>query len=135
MLFGGGDPLLQTGDWFVFQSTIHSNLVSAPVQRVGSLQIWMSRAEMQETLASIRKQLESQQGMQVKRMRGWWPAPALLLLGLVGAWFIARQLRAHLGPGQERRPDRQGDYTRPLAWCATMSSAICSSRSSACGRN
>src|SRR5471032_647406 len=48
VLFSGGDPRAQQpGDWFVFQSTIHSNL-SAPVQRVGSLRIWMSRAEMQE---------------------------------------------------------------------------------------
>src|SRR5580704_9538178 len=95
VLFSGGDPAVrQAGDWFVFQSPIHSNLVSAPVQRVGSLQIWMSRAEMQETLASIRKQLESQQGMQIKRMRGFFAGVTLplLLLGLAGAWFIARQL-------------------------------------------
>src|ERR1700722_8847149 len=85
VLFGGGNPsVLQTGDWFVFQSTIHSNLVSAPVRRVGSLQIWMSRAEMHETLASIRKQLESQQGMQIKRMRGFFAGITLplLLLGV-----------------------------------------------------
>jgi diguanylate cyclase (GGDEF)-like protein/PAS domain S-box-containing protein len=118
VLFGGGDPLLQTGDWFVFQSTIHSNLVSAPVQRVGSLQIWMSRAEMQETLASIRKQLESQQGMQVKRMRGLVAGITLplLLLGLVGAWFIARQLAGPIS-ALVKSADRigEGDYTRPLA--------------------
>ena len=71
MLFSGGDAATrQSGDWFVYQSTIHSNLVSAPVRRVGSLRIWMSRAEMHETLASIRKQLESQQGLQIKRIRG-----------------------------------------------------------------
>src|SRR3984885_1933533 len=95
VLFSGGDPsVFRTGDWFVFQSTIHSNLVSAPVQRVGSLQIWMSRAEMRETLASIRKQLESQQGMQIRRMRGLFGGITLplFLLGLVGAWFIPRQL-------------------------------------------
>jgi diguanylate cyclase (GGDEF)-like protein/PAS domain S-box-containing protein len=119
VLFGGGDPtLLRTGDWFVFQSTIHSNLVSAPVQRVGSLQIWMSRAEMQETLASIRKQLESQQGMQIKRMRGLVAGITLplLLLGLVGAWFIARQLAGPIS-ALVKSADRigEGDYTRPLA--------------------
>src|ERR1700735_1758777 len=95
VLFSGGDPAAQAaGDWFVFQSTIHSNLVSAPVQRVGSLRIWMSRAEVQETLASIRKQLESQQGMQIKSMRGLLASITLplLALGLAGAWFIARQL-------------------------------------------
>src|ERR1700688_2826368 len=54
VLFSGGDPAAQgAGDWFVFQSTIHSNLVAAPVQRVGSLRIWMNRAEMRETLTSL----------------------------------------------------------------------------------
>src|SRR5216683_2900950 len=54
VLFSGGEPATgAAGDWFVFQSTIHSSLVSAPVQRVGSLRIWMSRAEMRETLTSL----------------------------------------------------------------------------------
>jgi diguanylate cyclase (GGDEF)-like protein/PAS domain S-box-containing protein len=119
VLFSGGDPaVLQSGDWFVFQSTIHSNLVSAPIQRLGSLQIWMSRAEMQETLASIRKQLESQQGIQVKRMRGLFAGITvpLFLLGLIGAWFIARQLASPIS-ALVKSADRigQGDYTRPLA--------------------
>jgi diguanylate cyclase (GGDEF)-like protein/PAS domain S-box-containing protein len=119
VLFSGGDPAAQAaGDWFVFQSTIHSNLVSAPVQRVGSLRIWMSRAEMQETLASIRKQLESQQGMQIKRMRGLIASITLplLALGLAGAWFIARQLAGPIS-ALVKSADRigQGDYTRPLA--------------------
>ncbi len=97
VLFSGGDPaVLQSGDWFVFQSTIHSNLVSAPIQRLGSLQIWMSRAEMQETLASIRKQLESQQGIQVNRMRGLFAGITvpLFLLGLIADWFIAMKERS-----------------------------------------
>src|ERR1700679_3642003 len=38
--------------------------------RAGSLEIWMSRAEMQETLSSIRTQLLSKQGIQTKRIRG-----------------------------------------------------------------
>jgi diguanylate cyclase (GGDEF)-like protein/PAS domain S-box-containing protein len=119
VLFSGGDPATQAaGDWFVFQSTIHSNLVSAPVQRVGNLRIWMSRAEMRETLASIRKQLESQQGMQIKRMRGLLAGITLplLVLGLAGAWFIARQLAGPIS-ALVKSADRigQGDYTRPLA--------------------
>jgi diguanylate cyclase (GGDEF)-like protein/PAS domain S-box-containing protein len=119
VLFNGGDPaVFKSGDWFVFQSTIHSNLVAAPVQRVGSLQIWMSRAEMRETLASIRKQLESQQGMQVKRMRGLLAGITLplLALGLAGAWFIARQLSGPIS-ALVKTADQigQGDYTRPLA--------------------
>src|ERR1700691_5892891 len=119
VLFSGGDPAARAaGDWVVFQSTIHSNLVSAPVQRVGSLRIWMSRAEMQETLASIRKQLESQQGMQIKRMRGFFAGVTLplLVLGLAGAWYIARQLAKPIS-ALVSSADRigQGDYTRPLA--------------------
>src|ERR1700684_243369 len=119
VLFTGGDPAAQqSGDWFVFQSTIHSNLVSAPVQRVGSLRISMSRTEMRETLASIRKQLESQQGMQIKRMRGLLAGITLplLVLGLAGAWFIARQLAGPIS-ALVKSADRigQGDYTEPLA--------------------
>jgi diguanylate cyclase (GGDEF)-like protein/PAS domain S-box-containing protein len=119
VLFRGGESSMrQAGDWFVFQSTIHSNLVSAPVQHVGTLQIWVSRAEMRETLASIRKQLESQQGMQIKRMRGLiagFTLP-LLLLGLAGAWFVARQLARPIS-ALVKSADRigEGDYTRPLA--------------------
>ncbi|HEY1315345.1 MAG TPA: EAL domain-containing protein [Steroidobacteraceae bacterium] len=119
VLFIGGDAApRQAGDWFAFQSTIHSNLVAAPVQQVGSLRIWMSRAEMRETLASIRKQLESQQGMQIKRMRGLLAGITLplLVLGLAGAWFIARQLAGPIS-ALVKTADRigQGDYTRPLA--------------------
>jgi diguanylate cyclase (GGDEF)-like protein/PAS domain S-box-containing protein len=119
VLFSGGDPAAQqSSDWFVFQSTVHSNLVSAPVQRVGSLRISMSRSEMRETLASIRKQLESQQGMQIKRMRGLLAGITLplLVLGLAGAWFIARQLAGPIA-ALVKSADRigQGDYTRPLA--------------------
>jgi diguanylate cyclase (GGDEF)-like protein/PAS domain S-box-containing protein len=119
VLFSGGNPAAQqTDDRFVFQSTIHSNLVSAPVQRVGSLRIWMSRAEMRETLASIRKQLESQQGMQIKRMRGLLASITLplLVLGLAGAWYVARQLAGPIS-ALVKSADRigQGDYTRPLA--------------------
>src|SRR5258707_14799167 len=119
VLFRGGDPAAQaTGDWFVFQSTIHSNLVSAPVQRVGSLRIWMSRAEMRETLTSLGAQLESQQGIQIKRMRGLLAGITLplLVLGLAGAWFIARQLSGPIS-ALVKSADRigQGDYTRPLA--------------------
>jgi diguanylate cyclase (GGDEF)-like protein/PAS domain S-box-containing protein len=119
LLFNGGDTAArQTDDWFAFQSTIRSNLVSASEQRVGTLRIWMSRAEMRETLASIRKQLESQQGMRFKRMRGLLAGITLplLVLGLAGAWFIARQVAGPI-TALVKTADRigQGDYTRPLA--------------------
>jgi diguanylate cyclase (GGDEF)-like protein/PAS domain S-box-containing protein len=118
VLFSGGYIAAKpSDDPFVFQRTIHSNLVSAPVQDVGTLRISMSRGEMAETLTSIRKQLESQQGMQIKRMRGLLAGITLplLVLGLAGAWFFARQLSAPI-TALVKSADRigQGDYTRPL---------------------
>jgi diguanylate cyclase (GGDEF)-like protein/PAS domain S-box-containing protein len=88
------------------------------IQRVGSLELWMSRAEMQETLSSIRTQLLSKQGVQSRRIRGVLAGITLplVILGLLGAWFIARQLSgpiAALVKSADRIGD--GDYTRPLA--------------------
>src|SRR6202000_222865 len=84
----------------------------------GSLEIWMSRAEMQETLSSIRTQLISKQGVQGKRIRGVFTVVTvpLFILGLLGALFFARRLSgpiAALVKSADRIGD--GDYTRPLA--------------------
>ena len=83
----------------------------------GTLQVWVSRARMQETLASIRAQLEHHQGDQIKRMRGMFAGITLplLALGLIGAWFIARQLARPIS-ALIKSADRigEGDYTRPL---------------------
>ena len=72
---------------------------------------------MQETLASIRAQLEHQQGSQIVRMRGLLARIILPLvaLGLLGAWFIARQLARPIS-ALIKSADRmgEGDYTRPL---------------------
>ena len=119
VLYTGSNPLDQaTDDSFVFQSNIRSSLGLVPAQRVGSLQIWISRAKMQETLSSIHSQLESQQGMRIKRLRGVLAGITLplLVLGLVGAWFIARQLAGPI-KALVKSADRigQGDYTLPLA--------------------
>ena len=83
----------------------------------GSLEIWMSRAEMQETLSSIRTQLISKQGVQGKRIRGVFTVVTvpLFILGLLGAWLIARRLSgpiAALVKSADRIGD--GDYTRPF---------------------
>jgi diguanylate cyclase (GGDEF)-like protein/PAS domain S-box-containing protein len=103
---------------YVLQTTIRSNAPAVPGTRVGSLQIWMSRAELQDTLASIRTQLLSHQGVQVKRIRGVFTFVALplLILGLVGAWLIARQLSRPIS-ALIKSADRigEGDYTRPFA--------------------
>jgi diguanylate cyclase (GGDEF)-like protein/PAS domain S-box-containing protein len=93
-------------------------VVQSNVQRVGSLEIWMSRAEMQDTLSSIRSQLLSKQGVQNKRIRGVLAVITLplIILGLLGAWFIARQLSGPIS-ALVKSADRigEGDYTRPLA--------------------
>ena len=84
----------------------------------GSLEIWMSRAEMQETLASIRSQLLSKQGIQTKRIRGVFTiiTVPLFIMGLLGAWLIARRLSGPIA-ALVKSADRigEGDYTRPLA--------------------
>jgi diguanylate cyclase (GGDEF)-like protein/PAS domain S-box-containing protein len=86
-------------------------------RRSGSLRIWVARAEMQETLASLRAQLETQQGSQVKRMRGMLARVTLpvIALVLIGAWFIARQLARPISAlihSADRI--REGDYTSPF---------------------
>jgi diguanylate cyclase (GGDEF)-like protein/PAS domain S-box-containing protein len=108
-LDGGAEPL-------VVKSSIPPG-AGALAQRSGELRIWVSRARMQETLASIRAQLEHHQGNQVKRMRGMLAGVTLPLfaLGLIGAWFVARQLARPIS-ALIKSADRigEGDYTRPL---------------------
>jgi diguanylate cyclase (GGDEF)-like protein/PAS domain S-box-containing protein len=109
VVFSGSNPVVQktTREPYVLQSNIPS----------GSVRITLSRAKMQESLSSIRTQLESKQGTQVKRKGGLLVAIALplLLLGVIGAWFIARQLARPIS-ALIKTADRigQGDYTRPL---------------------
>ncbi|GAC1302178.1 MAG: hypothetical protein NVSMB10_02830 [Steroidobacteraceae bacterium] len=87
-------------------------------QSVGSLEIWLNRAKMQDTLVSIQSQMENRQGHQVRRMRGLLAGVVLplIVLGLIGAWFIARQLSRPI-TALVKSADRigEGDYTRPLA--------------------
>jgi diguanylate cyclase (GGDEF)-like protein/PAS domain S-box-containing protein len=91
--------------------------VVPPAQRVGTLKIWVTRTEMQQTLASIRAQLETQQGSQVKRMGAMLARVTLpvIALVLIGAWFIARQLARPISAlihSADRI--REGDYTSPF---------------------
>ena len=118
VLFNASNPQVPKsalGDLIVKSSIPPGNVPVA--QRSGSLQIWVTRARMQETLASIGAQLEHQQGNQVKRMRGMLAGITLPLvaLGLIGAWFIARQLAKPIS-ALIKSADRmgEGDYTRPL---------------------
>jgi methyl-accepting chemotaxis protein len=90
---------------------------AAPGKRGGALQISVSRARMQATLAGIRAQLDSQQGNLIKRMRGMFAGVLmpLLALGLIGAWFIARQWAKPISALiKSAKRIGQGDYTRPL---------------------
>jgi diguanylate cyclase (GGDEF)-like protein/PAS domain S-box-containing protein len=83
----------------------------------GTLKILVSREEMWETFASIRAQLEHQQSNQLRRMRTMLARIILplLALGLLAAWFIARQLARPIS-ALIKSADRigEGDYTRPL---------------------
>ena len=117
---GGGNQAVQhpSPGPFVLKTNVRSASGPSAGQHVGNLQIWMSRARLEETLASIGAQLESHQGMQIKRMGGDFASITLplLALGLLGAWFIARQLARPIS-ALVKSADRigEGDYTRPLA--------------------
>jgi diguanylate cyclase (GGDEF)-like protein/PAS domain S-box-containing protein len=120
VLYARSNPAAQptaTGP-YVLQSNIRSAIAPGAAQRIGSLEIWMSRAELQETLSSINTELETKQDVQSKRMRGvfLFIAIPLVLLGLLGAWFIARQLSGPIA-ALVKSANRigEGDYTRPLA--------------------
>ena len=120
VLFNGNSPNLQHSSFgpFTLQTPIQAGVGAAAVQRVGSLQIWMSRAAMQETLGGLAQRLANQQLLQAKRSQRVLAAITLplLALGLLGAWFIARQLARPIS-ALVKTADRigQGDYTRPLA--------------------
>jgi len=92
--------------------------IAAPAQRTGALKIWVSRAQMQATLASIGGQLEKQQGSQLKRMRATLARVTLpvVLLALIGGFLLARR-RARPISALIRSADRigEGDYTSPFA--------------------
>ena len=112
VLYSGSNPAGRPGasDPFVVRRDVPGG---------GSLTIWMSRAEMQETLSSIRAQLLSKQGIQTKRVGGVLAGltlPLLIVGGLLGAWLIARRLSAPIS-ALVKSADRigEGDYTRPLA--------------------
>src|ERR1700722_9035786 len=102
---------------FVLKSSIRGKGAGLS-QSAGTLQIWLNRGEMHNTLASIQSQMENRQGHQVERMRGLFAGVALplILLGLLGAWYIARQLARPI-TALVKSADRigEGDYTRPLA--------------------
>jgi diguanylate cyclase (GGDEF)-like protein/PAS domain S-box-containing protein len=106
---------------FVLQSAIRAkDPASSPSGQAGggTLQLWLNRAKMQDTLHSIQSQMENRQGHQVERMGGLMAGVALplILLGLIGAWYIARQLSRPI-TALVKSADRigEGDYTRPLA--------------------
>jgi diguanylate cyclase (GGDEF)-like protein/PAS domain S-box-containing protein len=119
VLFTGDKPLAGAlaADYTV-QTPVELAAASGAARRVGILQIWLSRAGMEATLSDLRRQLENQQGVQAKRMPGMLAGITLplLALGLVGAWFVARQLARPIS-ALVKTADRigEGDYTRPLA--------------------
>jgi len=107
--FSGGEP-------FASSSRILGN--GSPARLMGTLQIWLDRGKLQDTLVSIQSQVENRQGHQDARMRRLLAGVVLplILAGVVGAWFIARQLARPI-TALVKSADRigEGDYTRPLA--------------------
>jgi len=95
-----------------------TRVTQSDLPEVGTLQIWLNRGKMQDTLVSIQSQMENRQGHQVKRMSSLLAEVVLplILLGLIGAWYIARQLSRPIS-ALVKSADRigEGDYTRPLA--------------------
>jgi diguanylate cyclase (GGDEF)-like protein/PAS domain S-box-containing protein len=117
-IWGPRENILYSGDNPEARPTTAGPFVlRTDVQRLGALEIWMSRAAMQETLSSIHTQLLNKQGVQTKRVRGVLAGITLplVILGLLGAWFIARQLSSPIA-ALVKSADRigDGDYTRPL---------------------
>jgi diguanylate cyclase (GGDEF)-like protein/PAS domain S-box-containing protein len=101
---------------FVLNSSIPAkNPVLAPS---GTLEIWLNRAKMQDTLVSIQSQMENHQGNQVKRLGGLLAklVVPLIALGLIVAWFVGRGLARPIA-ALIKSADRigEGDYSRPLA--------------------
>jgi PAS domain S-box-containing protein len=119
-VFSGANSVDQTdGDGpFFLQTAVRSNLGDANAPKVGTLQISMSRAQMQATLQSIRSQLLSKQGVQTKRIGGAFAfiTVPLSILCVVGAFYLARQLASPLA-ALVKSADQigEGDYSRPLA--------------------
>ena len=101
---------------FVLKSAIPAK--NSVLQSGGTLEIWLNRAKMQDTLVSIQSQMENRQGHQVKRMGSLVAGVVLplIVLGLIGAWFIGRQLSRPIA-ALVKSADRigEGDYSRPLA--------------------
>src|SRR5579862_4863256 len=124
VLFSGENPHVESGDRSEQDQAalpplrVTTAIASGPraaAGGAGTLNIWVSREEMQETLASIRAQLEHQQGSQLRRMRAMLARITLplLALGLLGAWFIATRLARPIS-ALIKSADRigEGDYTR-----------------------
>jgi diguanylate cyclase (GGDEF)-like protein/PAS domain S-box-containing protein len=118
VLFTGSNAVTDSSGTgpFVLQSSIRAR--NGGSEPSGTLRIWLNRTKMQDTLVSIQSQMENRQGHQVIRMSGLLAGVvlALVLLGLIGAWYIARQLARPI-KALVKSADRigEGDYTRPLA--------------------
>jgi diguanylate cyclase (GGDEF)-like protein/PAS domain S-box-containing protein len=118
VLFTGSNSVTDSSGTgpFVLQSSIRAR--NGGSEPTGTLRIWLNRTKMQDTLVSIQSQMENRQGHQVIRMSGLLAGVVLtlVLLGLIGAWYIARQLARPI-KALVKSADRigEGDYTRPLA--------------------
>ncbi|MDE1921948.1 MAG: EAL domain-containing protein [Gammaproteobacteria bacterium] len=107
----------QSGPYTV-QTAILANTDGSTAERVGTLQLWLSRANLEATLADLRADLERQQAAQARRVAAGLVglSALMLLIGLASAWVFARRLSRPIS-ALVKSAERigQGDYTRPLA--------------------
>jgi len=96
---------------------IDAQLRGGTLRRVGTLQILLSRANLEAVLASLRRELGLQQVHEARRVAEGLLGLSLLLLvvGMGGAALFAARLARPLSQ-LARSAERigQGDYTRPL---------------------
>ncbi len=120
VVFARGDTLVPGSKLgpYTLQTPIRFALGGGAVRRVGTLQLWMSRADIDAALADLRAALAQQRSLQATRVLGGLLGfiSVLLLLALPGAWFVARELARPIAAlvGSADRIGR-GDYSRPLA--------------------
>jgi diguanylate cyclase (GGDEF)-like protein/PAS domain S-box-containing protein len=120
VVFSGANSVDQpdAGTPYFLQTLVRSTLSQSSGAKVGTLQISMSRAQMQATLQSIASQLLTKQDVQTKRIGGAFAfiIVPLFILGVAGAFYLGRQLASPI-VALVKSADRfgEGDYTRPLA--------------------
>lgn len=121
-LYSGNHSDSSSTNPYILESTLNSpingrDLTSTQSKPIGSLQLQISRAKLQESLSALQVQLELQQTNQIKHMGGLLAGVILplVILVLAGAWYIAKQFINPIA-ALITTADRigEGDYSQPL---------------------